>query len=1538
MPVYLDIESRVDERAAAAAARKLIEQFSHVGNQISRDMGKSLSGALAAVDGSAARAQLMELQAEYRRLADVEAESARRMVRSFGQVEVAQKRLNEVTDKYGADSSRAASANVALADSHARAAKAQRDQVDAMVASEAAHARLGSSADDAGKSLTNLQKIGSSPIVNAVGIGSVAAFGTAAFEAAKKAGDFQQQMIRLQASAGESGANLKTVSDGILKMAGQVGYSASALANGMYTVEKAGYHGADGINVLTSAAQLANAENADLGTVISGLTTTMNDYNIPVSQAADLASKLNVAVSLAKTNLQDFTGALHSVEPVAMTAHVGIDQVYGDLARLTQSGMGPDQASQNMAQTIRNFMRPNAQMRDALGKLGLSAHELQVELGTPGVGLNGVLGQIAGRIRELGGPDGQVAISAFYKNADATNALNTAYQALSPQAKGIADQLNQLNASGAAAPSGLLKELRTEAKIDPQLQQWIAMRTTVDGLSSNLKKLQPDLETVQQLLGETTGGAETLNVLAQLYGTPEDAQKTAAAVAQVSQATADAKGDVKGFSDVQKGLNAQMSDAKAAFGAAAIKLGDDFIPTLTLAAHGLHDVADVLEQHPALAEAAATAVGLFGTAWLAIKGYNIASTVLGPIATGIGTLITRFGAADTAAATAATTMRGMGAAAQEGVAGVQTAAAEEVVAEDDVAAAGGRARSALAFGAAAIAAQLGGQYAQDHTHGFLHGAAVVGTDLATGAATGAMVGSVIPGVGTAIGAGVGALIGGGAGLYNQIEGHASGGPLHAAGPKGQDSALFWGAAGEHVLTADDVDAAGGHAGVYAWRRALHRQYGGPVGDDGSPMSRLYQEAEALNGGNYVWGSTDCSGAVSQLVDAALGTTGRMSTATASSWLAEKGFQPGSMPGAFNIGWYNGGPGGGHMAATLPDGTHFESGGQHGGIELGGDAAGAESSEFTNHMYLPMQGLYPDGPAGSGGGMGGASPQMAAADDRLARAQEHLSVAKQHESEVDADPKAKASAREKAKDEVADAERQVAAAERGRAAAIRQGTSGGGRGGSPFLPVPLAGRFGLSNGLPGLAEWAVGFMEDMVLGPLETGVMAALGGSPGGPSGGLLGMLSGGGTGGGAPFTPNVPAGTFGPGSHVAGPAGGGGAPGAGAPSSASAPAPGAPAANFYKDWYPRAAPSDADNLPPDVAAWAHQHGMLDANGNYSGPALAAPPGALGNPKSVAPPVKMQPDWSRLAQHHAKGGPIGTDTIPAWLSPGEEVERVSAVQKYGHAFMDRLNAGQVDPNVRYFSVGGGVPAPLAPAPAPPPAPPKAPPPPPKPPQEAMKPIGKPPVGKPIIGSIHSGSPLPGGKPGGDQTHAGLETPASNEQWFGEGQPASQGIGFSGGLLGAAEGAASQAAGMAASMGTFGAGGAAASSATQLAFQLINRTAALGAQDASIGVEALLETFLPADSPLSNFSNTLPGKLLAGVAGVRPAAPNTAGKTAAPLTGHKSGSTQGGDSHYHFHENSVNLKTDHFEKTVGEISEQAQRSQYNSAANQYQTRTR
>lgn len=54
------------------------------------------------------------------------------------------------------------------------------------------------------------------------------------------------------------------------------------------------------------------------------------------------------------------------------------------------------------------------------------------------------------------------------------------------------------------------------------------------------------------------------------------------------------------------------------------------------------------------------------------------------------------------------------------------------------------------------------------------------------------------------------------------EAYADGGALDSApGPKGVDSKLFWGAKGEHVLSDSDVDAMGGQAAVYAFRKQLH---------------------------------------------------------------------------------------------------------------------------------------------------------------------------------------------------------------------------------------------------------------------------------------------------------------------------------------------------------------------------------------------------------------------------------------------------------------------------------------------------------------------------------------------------------------------------------------------------------------------------------------------------------------------------------------------------------------------------------------------
>jgi hypothetical protein len=181
-----------------------------------------------------------------------------------------------------------------------------------------------------------------------------------------------------------------------------------------------------------------------------------------------------------------------------------------------------------------------------------------------------------------------------------------------------------------------------------------------------------------------------------------------------------------------------------------------------------------------------------------------------------------------------------------------------------------------------------------------------------------------------------------------------------------------------MLDAIDVQQMGGQAAVYAFRSALKsgtigkRATGGAIGPD-------VDAAEDLVGTPYSQGNrTDCSGMVARVINAALGQGGGlMSTKTAKEWLSARGFVEGTGgPGTIRVGWYDHGPNpnDGHMAMTLSDGRNAESGGSSGPFTIGGKAAGADSSQFDQHMYLPT--VYGEGPAGSSSPFAGGSAAAA----------------------------------------------------------------------------------------------------------------------------------------------------------------------------------------------------------------------------------------------------------------------------------------------------------------------------------------------------------------------------------------------------------------------------------------------------------------------------------------------------------------------------------------------------------------------------------
>jgi TP901 family phage tail tape measure protein len=227
---------------------------------------------------------------------------------------------------------------------------------------------VGSASDSAGALLGKLA-LGGVAIAGAalIGIGVMAT---------KMAADFRQSMTLLVTSAGESASNLKMVSAGILSMAVDTGTSTALLAQGMYMVESAGFHGAAALTVLAAAARGARVENADLETVAKAVTTVMTDYGLKASQSGDAMNFLTAIVQHGKVRLQELAGAMSQVLPAASAVGVHLFDVGAAMATMTGEGVGAAQAATYLRQLLIALSAPAHAGAAALKAIGLTTGEV----------------------------------------------------------------------------------------------------------------------------------------------------------------------------------------------------------------------------------------------------------------------------------------------------------------------------------------------------------------------------------------------------------------------------------------------------------------------------------------------------------------------------------------------------------------------------------------------------------------------------------------------------------------------------------------------------------------------------------------------------------------------------------------------------------------------------------------------------------------------------------------------------------------------------------------------------------------------------------------------------------------------------------------------------------------------------------------------------------------------------------------------------------------------------------------------------------
>ncbi len=423
-----------------------------------------------------------------------------------------------------------------------------------------------------GKAGASMQKTGVA-MSKAVTLPVIAAAAVSVDQAMK----FQKSMTLLQTAGGETAAKMTVISKGIKDVAVATGTSLTDLSAGMYTVAKAGstkWTAVEQLQVLKAAAQGAKAENVDLGTATSALTSILMSYHLGADKAVSVQNELVIGAGKAKTTMQEYAASLSTVVPIASAAGISFAQIGGAIATLTQHGTSAQEATQELAFTIRSLQAPNNVASKAMQQLGLNVTDVQKNLGARG--LTGTIDLVTNAIKNKMGPSGLVVVDAFKKSQSATADLGIE---LSKMPKRLADISTQFE-TGKMSYKAYYTSVKSLGGASFELGKgFIATMAQAKGFNTLLAAGNPAATTFAAYLTKVMGGATGLNTALQLGGENMAYFKTA--TADIAKAAQGAGGDVLGWAKTQDTLAVKMDKAKANLQVFAVELGTALIPAIS---------------------------------------------------------------------------------------------------------------------------------------------------------------------------------------------------------------------------------------------------------------------------------------------------------------------------------------------------------------------------------------------------------------------------------------------------------------------------------------------------------------------------------------------------------------------------------------------------------------------------------------------------------------------------------------------------------------------------------------------------------------------------------------------------------------------------------------------------------------------------------------------------------------------------------------------------------------------------------------------
>ena len=221
-----------------------------------------------------------------------------------------------------------------------------------------------------------------------MGIGVAAA--AAAVETVKMASDFQAEMTKLNTQAGVSKDKIKGLGDGVLALAGQVGFSPNSLAEALYHVESSfastGITGKKALDIVKVAAEGAAVGHADLVDVQNALDAAIASGIPGVQNYSQAMGALNAIIGAGDMQMQDLAEALGTgVLAVVKGYGVTLNDVGAALATFGDNNIRGANAATDLRMAVQALAVPAAAGKTALKNMGLSMTDLRDEMQKKGL-------------------------------------------------------------------------------------------------------------------------------------------------------------------------------------------------------------------------------------------------------------------------------------------------------------------------------------------------------------------------------------------------------------------------------------------------------------------------------------------------------------------------------------------------------------------------------------------------------------------------------------------------------------------------------------------------------------------------------------------------------------------------------------------------------------------------------------------------------------------------------------------------------------------------------------------------------------------------------------------------------------------------------------------------------------------------------------------------------------------------------------------------------------------------------------------------